>query len=113
MFREEKRKQERYSFELPPEGTVFLVRQGVRLPVTGIKDISNSGVSLSMDEAVEVFAPVTVEYDDTRACVQVCGFVTRCAPAGEADGADAGAGRFIIGIELASPLLLLSMFQKY
>jgi hypothetical protein len=66
-----------------------------------------------MGEALPAFVPVTVEYDDTRACVQVCGFVTWCAPAAEADGADAPAGRFIVGIELASPLLLLSMFQKY
>jgi sulfur relay (sulfurtransferase) complex TusBCD TusD component (DsrE family) len=109
MLREEKRKQERYTFERPPEGTLFLVRDGVRLPVAGINDISNSGVSLDMNDALAVSQPVTVEYADAVVCVQVRGTVTWCAPASD----PAKAGSFVLGVELASPMLLLSMFQKY
>jgi sulfur relay (sulfurtransferase) complex TusBCD TusD component (DsrE family) len=109
MLREEKRKQERYSFEYPPEGTLFLVCDGVRLPVAAINDISNSGISLSINAALDVLQQVTVEYADAVVCVQVRGTVSWCAPTGES----ASAGNHVLGIELASPMLLLSMFQKY
>jgi hypothetical protein len=113
MLREEKRRQERYAFERQPAGTVFLVCDGLRLPVAGINDISNAGVSLCVDEALAVSSPVNVEYADGRVCIQVNGNVSWCAPADETARTDGRSGNYIVGIELASPMLLLSMFQKY
>ena len=109
MFREEKRKQERYSFKRPPGGTLFLVREdGARLSVVEINDISNSGVSLRMDQALAAAMPVTVEYADAVVCVQVRGTVTWCSHVGELPTAE----NFVIGIELASPMLFMSMVQQ-
>ncbi|AXS80928.1 PilZ domain-containing protein [Dechloromonas sp. HYN0024] len=109
MFPEEKRKQERHSFENPPEGALFLLSNGARLEVAGINDISNSGVSLGLDQPLVVAQQVTVGFADAAVCVQVRGTVTWCAPADDATKP----GSFAVGIELTSPMLLLSMLKKH
>lgn len=107
---QEKRKQERYSFEHQPTGELLLTVGGLCQPVLGINDISNSGISVFFGRQVSVPEPVTIEYGDTNMRLQVYGTTTWCGPK---PGETEHAGQFIIGIELLSPMLLLSMFQKY
>lgn len=110
MLPQEKRRQERYPFERQPDGQLALKVGEVFQPVRGINDISNSGISVFLDQEVPVPVSVTLEYGDANMRLQVYGTTTWSKQ--KAADMQPG-GQFIVGIELLSPMLLLSMFQKY
>ena len=112
---QEKRRQERYAFERQPEGKLYLTTGDLRQRV-GINDMSSSGVSLFLDHEITVPSRVRVEYSDSKMRVEAYGTATWCRPRNSEETGEspiAVAGNFNVGIELVSPMLLLSMFQKY
>lgn len=112
----EQRKLDRFPLTRQPEGKVFLRTENTRHQITEIRDISRYGISFYLDHSMEVSAKVSVEYSDSKVNLEVYGRVAWCAerPRDNTDTSTDARTKpeYVLGIELMSPMVLLTMFQK-
>jgi hypothetical protein len=106
----EQRKQQRYPLVRQPAGEFLLQTPAATYPIDVINDISSSGIQIYLDTSLSTLLQVTVEYVEPSLKVEVNGIVIWCAA--RADSADSP-GRFVIGIQLLSPVLLMAMSGTY
>ena len=91
-----------------PHGAIALLVQGNRLEICRLHDISNSGISFSIGQAVEVSAQVGLVYSDSNVKLEVFGRVAWCRP--EQNATHPGHSR--MGVELLSPMMLYAVLPK-
>jgi hypothetical protein len=110
MQRNDKRRQARYRLAHQPAAPVVVLRDEVRLTASAVNDVSSSGISLCLDTALPVEAAVAIEYQLDGLTLDVNGVVAWCRKhtANDAAGSDTG---YVLGIELFSPMMLLSAFR--
>lgn len=106
----EKRRQSRYRLAHQPAGPVFVLHGAQRLPATAVNDVSSSGISLCLSVAPPVTSRVAIEFLSDGMTLDVNGVVawSRAHQPTDEEGADES---FVLGIELFSPMLLLSAFR--
>jgi hypothetical protein len=107
----EQRKQQRYPLVRQPAGEFLLQTPTATYPIDVINDISSSGIQIYLDTSLSTLLQVTVEYVEPSLKVEVNGIVVWCAAA-RADSTGSP-GRFVIGIQLLSPVLLMAMSGTY
>lgn len=108
----EKRRQERFVLAHQPAGEIFLHTGEIRHPVSGIHDISDAGASVFLEQSIAVPQRVSIEFADAGMKLEVYGNATWCAAREGESGEIPGPEGYILGIELLSPLLLLSLLPK-
>jgi hypothetical protein len=109
----EQRRHPRYPLIRQPVGEFLLQTPTEKYPIKVINDISSSGIQIYLDISLAALLQVAVEYVEPSLKVEVNGIVAWCAA--RAHGMDDGdsPGRFIIGIQLLSPMLLMAMSGTY
>jgi len=110
----DQRKQDRRALEQEPDGELDLRCGAERFRIQAINDVSNSGISIFADQAIAVPGKVVVEYSDISARFEVYGTVVWCTRAETMPSLRDRSirGRYLMGIELLSPLLLINLLQK-
>lgn len=109
MLTSEKRRSQRIQIDgLPVAGEMCLIRGTGRVPVKGIKDLSDTGISVYVDQAIAVRESVTIEYADRGIRLEVFGTVTWHQEVALESNAPAWTGRYLIGIELVASSILTS-----
>ncbi|GAC1479850.1 MAG: hypothetical protein NVS1B6_20640 [Steroidobacteraceae bacterium] len=113
MTRVEQRKQPRYPLIQQPVGEFRLRAPTAAYPIKVINDISSSGMRIYLDDELTPRLQVAIEYFEPSLKLEVNGIVAWCVSRlRTADEAD-DRGRFIIGIQLFSPMLLMAMSGTY
>jgi len=109
----EQRRHPRYPLIRQPVGEFLLQTPTEKYPIKVINDISSSGIQIYLDVELTALLQVAVEYVEPSLKVEVNGIVAWCAA--RVHGTDDGdsPGRFIIGIQLLSPMLLMAMSGTY
>ena len=109
----EQRKHRRYPLLHQPAGEFRLQTPTATYPINVINDISSSGIRIYLDRSLSPRLQVAIEYVEPSLKLEVNGMVAWCAT--RVRGTDEGdiRGRFIIGIQLLSPMLLMAMSGTY
>jgi PilZ domain len=109
----EQRKHRRYPLLHQPVGEFQLRTSTATYPIKVINDISSSGIRFYLDTSLTPRMPVAIEYAEPSLKLEVNGMVAWCAT--RVHGTDDGdlRGRFIIGVQLLSPMLLMAMSGTY
>ena len=84
-----------------------------KYPIEVINDISSSGIQIYLDVSLTALLQVAVEYVEPSLKVEVNGIVAWCAARVHGTDDVESPGRFIIGIQLLSPMLLMAMSETY
>jgi hypothetical protein len=108
----EQRKHPRYPLVRQPAGEFLLKTPTTTYPIKVINDISSSGIQIYLDTSLTALLRVAVEYVEPSLKLEVNGIVAWCAARLHGTQGD-GPGRFIIGIHLLSPTLLMAMSGTY
>ena len=109
----EQRKHSRYPLLRQPVGEFQLRTPTETYPIKVINDISSSGIRFYLDSSLAARLQVTVEYVEPSRKLEVNGIVAWCAERLRATDDGDNRGRFIIGIRLLSPMLLIAMSGTY
>jgi hypothetical protein len=106
------RRQERYRLLRQPDAPLYVRTGWSRVTAMAIKDVSNGGVSLYLERELPIAARVSIEYAAPTLMLNVLGVVAWCRARQETDTDTDHAGEaYILGIELFSPMMLLSAFR--
>ena len=105
------RREERYPLEHQPTGQLFLRSAVGRFQIKEIRDISSGGMSVYLNRAVPTASKVAIEYADGKAQVEVYGTVVWCSDRHEGTHQEQRIDRFVLGIQLLSPLMLYMMLH--
>ena len=111
MSYQEKRLIPRIQLGSVPPGAVTLLMQGKRITVERLRDISHSGISFFIDQALTASDGVTLEYQDTHVKLEVFGRIAWCSQA-RAEAAHGPQGTYLVGLELLSPMMLYAVLPK-
>jgi hypothetical protein len=109
----EQRKHPRYPLVRQPVGEFRLQTPTATYPIEVINDISSSGIRIYLDIKLTERLQVAVEYIEPSLKLEVNGTVAWCAPRMRRVDDDDSPGRFVIGIQLLSPMLLMAMSGTY
>jgi len=109
----EKRKNERYPLNRQLDGRLFLRTGPVRHLVKNIRDISSSGISVTLEHDYSKMTDVKVEYLSESGKIEVFGKVVWCAPDTSESNNHGEMNLYILGIELLSSMLLVSVLQQH
>jgi hypothetical protein len=110
MSSSEQRRQTRYRLAHQPSTPVTVIHGSDRLTASAVNDVSSSGISLCLPTAVTVRTSVAIEFQSDGMTLDVNGSVAWCRQHRPSDEAGEDSG-FVLGIELYSPMLLLSAFR--
>jgi hypothetical protein len=110
MERNDKRRQARYRLVHQPTVPVVVVHGDERLTATAVNDVSSSGISLCLGRALAVPTQVAIEFQSDGLTLDVNGVVAWCRGHRPSDE-EGSEESFVLGIELFSPMLLLSAFR--
>jgi hypothetical protein len=110
MEANEKRRQERHRLIHQPIAPVVVIHGDTRLTASAVNDVSSSGISLCLTTELPVPAPVAIEFQMDGMTLDVNGVVAWCRGHRPSDE-NIGHANFVLGIELFSPMLLLSAFR--
>ena len=105
----EKRKNPRYPLLHQPVGNFRLITPEQTYPIKVINDISVSGLRFYLDTSLAPRLKVAVEYVEPRVKLEVNGIIAWCATRLHGGHNGDGRGRFIIGLQLLSPMLLMAV----
>jgi len=96
-----------------PRGSISLVVQGHRIVIESLRDISNSGISFSINQQVATSERISLEYSDPYVKLEVFGRVAWSSLADlRSPGATEHPGKFLMGVELMSPMMLFAVLPK-
>ena len=108
----EQRKHDRLDVARQPLGKFRLLTAEGAYPVAAIRDLSGSGIRVYMDAELKERLDVVIEYTEATLKLEIGGRVAWCAEQEEVK-ATRSAGRYVVGIELFSPFLFMSMAGLY
>lgn len=95
-----------------PRGAVTLVLRGQRIAIDRLRDISNSGISFSLKQAVAVSEKISIEYADSHVKLEVFGRVAWCSQTHRPDEPPTQGPDYLMGVELLSPMMLFAVLPK-
>lgn len=96
-----------------PRGSISLLFREHRLIIESLRDISNSGISFSLNQQVGVSEKISIEYSDPHVKLEVFGRVAWCSPNDlRIPGATEHPGKYLMGVELMSPMMLFAVLPK-
>ena len=105
----EHRKHPRYPLTHQPVGDFRLITPTAAYPIKIINDISVSGMRIYLDTHLTPRLQVTVEYIEASLKLEVNGMIAWVATRLHGGDDGDGRGRFIIGVQLLSPMLMMAM----
>jgi|HubBroStandDraft_6_1064221.scaffolds.fasta_scaffold288665_1 PilZ domain len=112
MIVAEERKQERFRLLRQPAAPLFVCTVGMRAEALAVKDVSSSGVSLYLERPLPTASKVSIEYEARHLTLNVNGVIIWCRARQDSDiDVPDFAEACVIGVELFSPMLLLSAFR--
>lgn len=101
----EQRVEDRLFLSRQPEGKLSVCTPYAQVTAFQVRDISRSGISLELERPINAETPVSVDYLTDNIHLTVNGrIVWGRAPTGTGEGGS----RYVVGIELFSPGLLLN-----
>ena len=109
----EQRKHPRHELARQTRGKYRLLTPAAAFPITAIRDISNSGIRVFLDTGLTERLDVVVEYTEPTLKLEIQGRVAWCAEQAPGAATIRGADRYVLGIELFSPFLFMSMADLY
>lgn len=109
----EHRKHHRYPLVRQPVGGFRLLTPATAYPIDVIKDISSSGIRVYLDTCLAERLQIAVEYVEPSLKLELYGMVAWCAAQEEDSDAIKTYGRYVVGIHLFSPVLLMAMSGLY
>jgi PilZ domain len=109
----EQRRHQRHPLVRQPVGEFLLQTPTGMYPIKVINDISSSGIRIYLDTSLTTLLPVAVQYVEPSLKVEVNGIVAWCAARVHRMEDGESPGRFVIGIQLLSPMLLMAMSGTY
>jgi hypothetical protein len=89
-----------------PRGALTLIHGGRRIVMLDLRDISDTGISFSLNEQMQVLEKISVEYADAKVKIEVFGRVAWCNETQTLDLKIPFIGKYLLGVELLSPLML-------
>jgi hypothetical protein len=95
-----------------PRGSVSLVLRGHRIVIESLRDISNSGISFSLNQQVAVSEKISIEYADPHVKLEVFGRVAWCRKTDAKAPATLHPSAYLMGVELMSPMMLFAVLPK-
>jgi len=95
-----------------PRGTLILNHDGKSTIIESVRDISNSGMSLSINELTPISTKVSVQYAGSGVNMEVFGRVAWCNTTQSVEPDSKHPGKFLMGVELMSPMMLFAMLPK-
>jgi PilZ domain len=95
-----------------PHGSLTLVCRTRRLVIERLRDISNSGISFSLSQAVQKSEQISIEYVDSKVKLEVFGRVAWCSATTQAPQLPHHAPHYLLGVELLSPMMLFAVLPK-
>jgi hypothetical protein len=95
-----------------PRGSVSLVLRGHRIVIESLRDISNSGISFSLNQQVAVSEKISIEYADPHVKLEVFGRVAWCRKTEAKADATLHPSAYLMGVELMSPMMLFAVLPK-
>lgn len=112
MIVAEERKQERFRLLRQPGEPLFVCTFAARVQALAVKDVSSSGVSLYLERHMPVGSQVSIEHEARYFKLNVNGMIIWCRSRLDSDiDAPDFAAAWVIGVELFSPMLLLSALR--
>ena len=108
----EQRKHDRLEVVRQAPGKFRLLAPEAAYPIAAIRDLSGSGIRVFLDSLLTERLDVVIEYTEATLKLEMQGRVAWCAEQGEVE-ATKSAGRYVVGIELFSPFLFMSMANLY
>ena len=109
----EQRKHRRHVLGRQAPGAFRLLTPTAAYPITVVRDISSSGIRVFLDAGLTEGLDVAVEYTEASLKLEMQGRVAWCTEQTEGPGTDKSAGRYVVGIQLFSPFLFMSMAGLY
>jgi hypothetical protein len=95
-----------------PRGALTLLHGRERIIIERLRDISDSGISFSLAQAVGVSEKISIEYADPKVKLEVFGRVAWCSQAHRAQDAAPSGANYLLGVELLSPMMLYAVLPK-
>jgi hypothetical protein len=77
-----------------------------------LRDISNSGISFSLNHQVPTSEKISIEYSDHHIKLEVFGRVAWCSKTDSLPLATPLPGKYLVGVELMSPMMLFAVLPK-
>jgi PilZ domain len=109
----EQRRHHRYPLVRQAAGEFRLLTPAGAYPIDVIKDISSSGIRVYLNTYLAERLPISVEYADPTIKLELNGMVAWCVAQEQESEAIETFGRYIVGIQLFSPVLLMAMSGLY
>jgi hypothetical protein len=109
----EQRKHPRHELARQALGKYRLLTPAAAYPITAIRDISSSGIRVFLDARLAERLDVVVEYTEPTLKLEIQGRVAWCAEQAPGAATIRGADCYVLGIELFSPFLFMSMAGLY
>jgi len=109
----EHRKDLRYPLVRQAAGEFRLLTAAAAYPIEVIKDISSSGIRVYLNTCLAERLQVSIEYVEPTLKLELNGMVAWCTELEERTDAVETYGRYIVGIQLFSPVLLMAMSGLY
>lgn len=113
MAVDEQRRHPRHELARQAVGKFRLLTPSSAYPIAAIRDISSSGVRVFLDAQLAEHLDIVVEYTEPTLKLEMQGCVAWCTKQAEDVEAIQGAARYVVGIELFSPFLFMSMAGLY
>ena len=95
-----------------PRGSLSLILRGHRIVIESLRDISNSGISFSLNQQVAVSEKISIEYADPQVKLEVFGRVAWCSRTELQPQTTQHPGNYLMGVELMSPMMLFAVLPK-
>jgi hypothetical protein len=108
----EQRKHERLEIARQAPGNFRLLTPAGAYPIAAIRDLSGSGIRVFLDAELKERLDVVIEYTEATLKLEIQGRVAWSVEQEEVE-ATKSAGRYVVGIELFSPFLFMSMAGLY
>jgi hypothetical protein len=97
--------------QLRPDA-LTLIADGQGYKLDGLKDISESGIRCELSVSLPVSASVAIQYKDAKVQLAVHGRVAWCKKTQETDQPEGTSERFMMGVELLSPMILFAVLPS-
>jgi hypothetical protein len=97
--------------KLPPD-TLTLLSDGLEFKLSGLKDISESGIRFEINHSLPVSAKVAIQYKDAKVQIAVHGRVAWCRPTVDNEQSGETHGACMMGVELLSPMILFAVLPQ-
>jgi hypothetical protein len=109
----EHRKHQRYPLARQAPGEFRLLTPTEAFTIDVIKDISNSGIRVYLNTPLAECLRISIEYVEPSLKLELNGLVAWCTEEENDGGAVEASGRYVVGIQLFSPVLLMAMSGLY